>query len=148
MKKISCRFWMGIATLAMAIVWIYLGISKYGLWKEGDGPLSGFFPVVVAVVLACASIFTIRQSFKEEAPVFEKQAIYVIAGICFVLAGTWLVGLLPVLLIFYIGWLALIERMPVKTIIIATVVMTAIVYGTFAVWLKVPFPEGLLFEMI
>ena len=148
MKKINCRLWMGAATFLIAIIWIYLGVSKYGLWKAGEGPLSGFFPVVVASVLACASIFTMKQSLREEVPVFEKQAFFVIAGICFILAGTWLIGLLPVLLIFYLGWLVLVEHLPVKTIVIATIIMTAIIYGTFAVWLKVPFPEGLLFELI
>ena len=61
---------------------------------------------------------------------------------------SYLIGFLPTLLLFYIFWLRMMEKMSVRTIIIATVVMTAIVYGTFSMWLKVPFPEGLLLEMI
>ena len=65
-----------------------------------------------------------------------------------IFGASYLIGFLPTLLLFYIFWLRVMEKMPVRTIIIATVVMTAIVYGTFSMWLRVPFPEGLLLEMI
>ena len=79
---------------------------------------------------------------------YEKGAIQLAIGMLVIFGASYLIGFLPTLLLFYIFWLRVMEKMPVRTIIIATVVMTAIVYGTFSMWLRVPFPEGLLLEMI
>ena len=63
-------------------------------------------------------------------------------------AASMIFGFLPTLLVFYIFWLKVMEKLPVKTIVISTVIISAIVYGVFSVWLSVPFPEGLLLETI
>ena len=79
---------------------------------------------------------------------YDRPAIYLMIALVAIFFVSMLIGFLPTLLIFYIFWLRVMEKMPVKTIVISTVVVSAIVYGTFSVWLGVPFPEGLLFEMI
>ena len=65
-----------------------------------------------------------------------------------ILGVSYVIGFLPTLLVFYIFWLRVMEKMSWRSIVIATIVMTVIVYGTFSLWLRVPFPKGLLLEMI
>ena len=147
-KKFNSKSVVALACIAIAVVWMYLGITKYGLWDPKEGPLSGFFPTIIGGVLLISSALYFIRSFSMEGAKYEKGAIQLAIGMLVIFGASYLIGFLPTLLLFYIFWLRVMEKMPVRTIIIATVVMTAIVYGTFSMWLKVPFPEGLLFEMI
>lgn len=147
-KKFNSKSVVALACIAIAVVWMYLGITKYGLWDPKEGPLSGFFPTIIGGVLLISSALYFIRSFSMEGAKYEKGAIQLAIGMLVIFGVSYLIGFLPTLLLFYIFWLRVMEKMSVRTIIIATVVMTAIVYGTFSMWLKVPFPEGLLFEMI
>lgn len=147
-KKFNSKSVVALACIAIAVVWMYLGITKYGLWDPKEGPLSGFFPTIIGGVLLISSALYFIRSFSMEGAKYEKGAIQLAIGMLVIFGMSYLIGFLPTLLLFYIFWLRMMEKMSVRTIIIATVVMTAIVYGTFSMWLKVPFPEGLLLEMI
>lgn len=147
-KKFNSKSVVALACIAIAVVWMYLGITKYGLWDPKEGPLSGFFPTIIGGVLLISSALYFIRSFSMEGAKYEKGAIQLAIGMLVIFGASYLIGFLPTLLLFYIFWLRVMEKMPVRTIIIATVVMTAIVYGTFSMWLRVPFPEGLLLEMI
>lgn len=147
-KKFNSKSVVALACIAIAVVWMYLGITKYGLWDPKEGPLSGFFPTIIGGVLLISSALYFIRSFSMEGAKYEKDAIQLAIGMLVIFGVSYLIGFLPTLLLFYIFWLRMMEKMSVRTIIIATVVMTAIVYGTFSMWLKVPFPEGLLLEMI
>ena len=147
-KKFNSKSVVALACIAIAVVWMYLGITKYGLWDPKEGPLSGFFPTIIGGVLLISSALYFIRSFSMEGAKYEKGAIQLAIGMLVIFGVSYLIGFLPTLLLFYIFWLRMMEKMSVRTSIIATVVMTAIVYGTFSMWLKVPFPEGLLLEMI
>ena len=147
-KKFNSKSVVALACIAIAVVWMYLGITKYGLWDPKEGPLSGFFPTIIGGVLLISSVLYFIRSFSMEGAKYEKGAIQLAIGMLVIFGVSYLIGFLPTLLLFYIFWLRMMEKMSVRTSIIATVVMTAIVYGTFSMWLKVPFPEGLLLEMI
>ena len=147
-KKFNSKSVVALACIAIAVVWMYLGITKYGLWDPKEGPLSGFFPTIIGGVLLISSALYFIRSFSMEGAKYEKGAIQLAIGMLVIFGASYLIGFLPTLLLFYIFWLRVMEKMPVRTIIIATVVMTAIVYGTFSMWLRVPFHEGLLLEMI
>ena len=147
-KKFNSKSVVALACIAIAVVWMYLGITQYGLWDPKEGPLSGFFPTIIGGVLLISSAIYFIRSFSMEGAKYEKGAIQLAIGMLVIFGASYLIGFLPTLLLFYIFWLRVMEKMPVRTIIIATVVMTAIVYGTFSMWLRVPFPEGLLLEMI
>ena len=147
-KKFNSKSVVALACIAIAVVWMYLGITKYGLWDPKEGPLSGFFPTIIGGVLLISSALYFIRSFSMEGAKYEKGAIQLAIGMLVIFGVSYLIGFMPTLLLFYIFLLRMMEKMSVRTIIIATVVMTAIVYGTFSMWLNVPFPEGLLLEMI
>ena len=83
-----------------------------------------------------------------ESAKIEKNAIQLIIGMLAILGVSYIIGFLPALLVFYIFWLRVMEKMPWRSIAVAAAVMIVIVYGTFSLWLRVPFPKGLLFESI
>ena len=45
-------------------------------------------------------------------------------------------------------WLKLVEKTPWKTTIIILLFLMALVIGVFVLWLGVPFPEGLIMDLI
>ena len=148
MKKFNSKSLIALILIVIAVVWMYLGITKYGLWDPKNGPMSGFFPTIVGGVLLLASIVYFIRSFSMGPTKYDRSALYLMIALVAIFFLSMLIGFQPTLLIFYIFWLRGMEKMPVKTIVISTLVVGAIVYGTFSVWLGVPFPEGLLFEMI
>lgn len=148
MKKFNSKSLIALVLMAIAVVWIYLGVTEYGLWDPKNGPMSGFFPTIVGGVLLLASIVYLIKSFSMGPTKYDRSALYLMIAMVVIFVASMLIGFLPTLLIFYIFWLKVMEKMPLKTIVISTIVVGAIVYGVFSVWLGVPFPEGLLFEMI
>lgn len=147
-KRFNSKSVIALAFILIAVVWVYLGVTKYGLWDQKEGPMSGFFPAIVGGVLLVASLIYFFRSFSLESAKIEKSAIQLIIGMLAILGVSYIIGFLPALLVFYIFWLRVMEKMPWRSIAVAAVVMIVIVYGTFSLWLRVPFPKGLLFELI
>jgi hypothetical protein len=147
-KRFNSKSVIALAFILIAVVWVYLGVTKYGLWDQKEGPMSGFFPAIVGGVLLVASLIYFFRSFSLESAKIEKNAIQLIIGMLAILGVSYIIGFLPALLVFYIFWLRVMEKMPWRSIAVAAAVMIVIVYGTFSLWLRVPFPKGLLFESI
>lgn len=147
-KRFNSKSVIALAFILIAVVWVYLGVTKYGLWAQKEGPMSGFFPAIVGGVLLVASLIYFFRSFSLESAKIEKSAIQLIIGMLAILGVSYIIGFLPALLAFYIFWLRVMEKMPWRSIAVAAAVMIVIVYGTFSLWLRVPFPKGLLFESI
>lgn len=147
-KRFNSKSVIALAFILIAVVWVYLGVTKYGLWDQKEGPMSGFFPAIVGGVLLIASLIYFFRSFSLESAKIEKSAIRLIIGMLAILGVSYIIGFLPALLVFYIFWLRVMKKMPWRSIAVAAVVMIVIVYGTFSLWLRVPFPKGLLVEWI
>ncbi len=148
MKKINSRTVIALCAVVLSIIWIYLGITKYGLWDENKGPLPGLFPTGIAAVMLVTGIVGAIQSLKEKQAVYKREAFEVIAALVLLLVASYTIGMLPSLLIFFVLWQIFIEKVPKRTVIISTLVLSAIVLGVFVFWLKVPFEKGVLFEFI
>ena len=74
-KKFNSKSVIALACIAIAVVWMYLGITKYGLWDPKEGPLSGFFPTINGGVLLISSALYFIRSFSMEGAKYEKGAI-------------------------------------------------------------------------
>lgn len=143
------NFLFPMATTVMAIVWVYKGLFEYGLWDEAARcPADGLFPVLIGSTLLVSSVINLVSSFKEDAIIFEKKALILLAALALIYILTPYLGFLPTIFVYYVLWLRLFAKVTWKNTIIATVVMFVIVYGTFSLWLKVPFPVGMIFEML
>lgn len=148
MNKIGTKQIIPSITALMGIVFLVVGVTQLGFWDSTEGPMPGFFPTIVAIVMVLTSILAFIQSLKEkDKPEYKKNEILVIlAGIC-IFAVTFVIGLLPTCIVFVITWLKFFEKESWKNIIIVTLVVAAIAIGVFGMWLGIQFPMG-IFEYL
>jgi hypothetical protein len=147
-RKITSQMIIPVVTALIAVVFIYLGITKYGFMHPVRGPLPGFFPTIIGFVLLAVSVLAFIGSLKEERVQFALENFYPALGVVAILLATFVIGMLPSLAIFVILWLRFYEKYSWKTTLIGFAVVMAIVIGAFVLWLGVPFPKGIIYEMI
>lgn len=148
MKKFGTKQIIPLAMAAIGVIFAGIGFIQLGFWNSVDGPMPGFFPSIMAIVMVFASILSFVQSLKEEGkPEYKKEELLVIGAGAGIFAATFVIGLLPTIFIFVILWLKLFEKESWKNIIIVLLVVAAIAIGVFYLWLGVQFPMG-LFEYI
>ena len=136
-----------LATDRIGVVFAVIGFTQLGFWDKEPQP--GFFPSIIAIVLVIASIAAFFQTLREEGqPNYNKNELLVILGGLSLIAGTFLVGLIPMVFFYVLFWLKVIEKgTPWKDIIIIELIVAVIVLGVFAGWLQVQFPWG-MFDML
>ena len=138
MKRFGSKQLIPIAMALMGVVFAVVGFTQLGFWDKE--PKAGFFPSIIAVVMVISSVAAFFQTLKEEdKPQYNKNELLVIAGGAGVIAGSFIIGMIPM-----IFWLLVIEKgTPILHIIIIEAIVAVIVLGVFAGWLQVQFPWGL-----
>jgi hypothetical protein len=146
MRIIKNKTLIPVCSGILAIFWFFYGITHYGFWDELKGPMPGFVPSLIAMVLFLISVFGVIQSFREKdtKKTLESWTILLAAFITFGIV--FLIGMIPALMVFVFVWLKFYEKTGWKNTFIILLVSFSIAYGVFVVWLEVPFPRGLLFE--
>ncbi|MBS6398312.1 MAG: tripartite tricarboxylate transporter TctB family protein [Clostridiales bacterium] len=146
MKKFGSKQLIPIITALIGVVFAYIGFTQLGFWDKEPQP--GFFPSIIAIVMVISSIAAFFQTLKEEGqPEYNKHEITVILGGLSIILGSFLVGMIPMLFLYVLFWLKVVEKgTPWKHVIIIEAIIAVIVLGVFAGWLQVQFPWG-LFEM-
>ncbi len=148
MKKMSMRQLLPIIAALFGSVFAIVGFLQLGFWNKVDGPMPGFFPSIMAVVMVVTSILAFLQSLDEEKKTeYKKEEILVIMAGVGIFAVTFLIGLLPTLFLYVILWLKIFEKESWKNTILVLMVTAAISIGVFYLWLGVQFPMG-VFEYI
>jgi hypothetical protein len=147
-RRIDTRQMLPAIFIIVSCVWIYTGMTQFGFWNPLKGGTPAFIPIIIATVLLIASSVMLLKSFKkEEKPVYTPLC-FVLLLLCLAIIGlTKLLGFLPSLLLFVLLWLKLVEKAPWKGTLVVSACLAAIGYGLFQVWLRVPFPKGLLLEL-
>ncbi len=147
MKGINIKTIFPLATALVAAMFIYNGFAVFGFWDDTKGPLGGFFPAIMGIVLLIVSIVAFVFSFKEEKPHFPKEDLLTIAGPLAVIGSTFIIGFFPSIFLYLFFWLRLVEKTSVKSALKFTLSVGIVAYLVFSVWLKVNFPMG-LFELL
>lgn len=137
-----------ISTAVIGLVFLVLGFGTYGFWHETSGPLPGFFPAIIGIVLVAISVIAVVQSLKDEAQPIPLRNWFPAIATLLIILMTFVIGMLPSLGLFLILWIRFYEKYPWKTTIITTTVILAIVVGVFMYWLNVPFPKGFILDAI
>ena len=137
-----------LATAVMAGVFIWLGLTQYGFWSDSKGPMSGFFPVVIASALLLVSVVSFVQSLSEKKPVLPGVNWLAPLSVVLIIGATLLIGMVPSLAVYAVVWLRYFEKFSWRVTLITTVWIMAVVIGCFVLWLGVPFPQGMIYEAI
>lgn len=129
--------------IALGMLFVYIGFFKLGFWI--DGPQPGFFPSIMAIVMIIAGVSSFILSFKEEgdAKYFKDEIIVILGGVG-IFVGTFIIGLVPTLIVYLLVWLRIFEKTNWKTTIIIMAIALFITVGVFGQWLGIKFPMGLL----
>ena len=147
MNRITTRVLLPGITILLGLLWLFVGVVHYGWWSDGR-PASGFFPSLVGILLAVTSVLALGNELKRKDPVFTILHGYPILAALGVVLGALLIGFFPALGLYLFGWLKWYERYRVRFSLAATVVTVGAMYGVFALWLRVPFPRGLILRWI
>lgn len=148
MNKLNTKFIIPIATAVVSIIFIYLGITKYGFWQNGKGPMSGFYPILISIALLFTSILAFLQAFHEKVPAFPKENWLVALSVVLIITASYLIGMIPSVLIFILVWVRYVEKFPWKTAIATMLFIGCIAIGIFVLWLDVQFPKGILLQAV
>ena len=137
--KFDSRAFVPIATAILSLVFIGVGLNKFGFW---DGQP---FPTIIAVVLFATSLMCLVQELRsnQASPSYNKNELLVILGAGGVIVGCWVIGLIPSCLLYLLLWLKAVERTPWKVVILIEVFMAVLIIGVFVIWMQVQFPMGL-----
>ncbi|MFV0502812.1 MAG: tripartite tricarboxylate transporter TctB family protein [Lachnospirales bacterium] len=135
---------VSVFMLLIGITFAYIGY-QLGFWNKE--PLPGFFPCIISIVMILASIAAFYQTLGDEKPEYNKNELMVIAGGSTIIIGTFIVGLIPMVIIYIVFWLKIIEKTNWKNIFIILAIVLFIVLGIFVGWLQIRFPWG-LFEIL
>jgi len=138
--------------IVMSVVWIYIGLTKFGYFDKMNGGTPGFLPITCAAIMLVASIAELlsllRNGSEDEAPHFNRNCILFFL-LCFgIVALSYLIGLLLSMIIFVFIWLKFVEKCSWKSTLIVLAINIAIGYGVFQLALGVPFPQGLIYTTI
>ena len=139
MKRFGSKQLIPIAMALMGVVFVVVGFTQLGFWDKE--PKAGFFPSIIAVVMVISSVAAFFLTLKAQ---YNKNELLVIAGGAGVIAGSFIIGMIPMIFLYVLFWLLVIEKgTPILHIIIIEAIVAVIVLGVFAGWLQVQFPWGL-----
>lgn len=147
--------------MVASILWIVMGVGEYGIWA-GQAPGGGLFPVIGGgIVLICCLVDILMRVVKKQpingtryegkdqhimlgwVPRILRPLAVVIYGFICLLVLVYF-GFLPCSFLTCLIWLIFISRRTVVRSVITTVLVSAVLYGIFVLWLNIPFPKGLL----
>ena len=147
MKRLNARAVFPVITLLLGLLWLSLGLTQYGWWISGRAQ-SGFFPSLVGGFLIFVSILAIIAEIREEKAHFIVGYLHPVLAAVGMVVLALLIGFFPALVIYLFGWLKWYEKYDLRIAGITTVITAAFMYGVFHMWLRVPFPTGILIELL
>ncbi len=145
MKNFSSKQVLPLILGGIGLLFAYVGFFELKFWSNSEGPMPGFFPTIMAIVMVIFSILSFFQSLKEvEQTKYKKEELLVIAAALGIFLFTFFIGLLPSLIIYVILWLKFFEKESVLNIVKVLAVVLFIAIGVFYCWLGIQFPLGIL----
>ena len=105
-------------------------------------------PVLVGGFLVFVGILDLIQAKKYEEPTFDRQNWLLVICVLLVIAGHYIIGVLPGGFILAFCWLKFKERYSWKTTLITMIFLMVLVIGVFVIWLDIPFEFGIVGELL
>ena len=147
--KIPSKILVPLVTLAIGILFASIAFGQYGFWDSASmKPTKGFFPAIVSVGLIALSILAFINGLKSPNAEFKLINWYVPLAVLLIIAATYVIGMIPSLLLFVFLWLKVYEKQSWPTTLIALAIVAFIVIGCFRMWLDIQFPIGFIGELI
>ena len=147
--KIPTKVIVPVVTCAIGILFASIAFGQYGFWDSvAMKPTKGFFPGIISIGLIALSVLAFINGLKSPTAEFILINWYVPLAVLLIIAATYVIGMIPSLLIFVLLWLKVYEKQSWTTTIIALLIVSFIVIGCFRIWLDIQFPIGFIGELI
>ena len=147
--KIPTKVIVPVVTCAIGILFASIAFGQYGFWDSvAMKPTKGFFPGIISIGLIALSVLAFINGLKSPTAEFRLINWYVPLAVLLIIAATYVIGMIPSLLIFVFLWLKVYEKQSWTTTIIALLIVSFIVIGCFRIWLDIQFPIGVIGELI
>ena len=147
--KIPTKVIVPVVTCAIGILFASIAFGQYGFWDSvAMKPTKGFFPGIISIGLIALSVLAFINGLKSPTAEFRLINWYVPLAVLLIIAATYVIGMIPSLLIFVLLWLQVYEKQSWTTTIIALLIVSFIVIGCFRIWLDIQFPIGFIGELI
>ena len=147
--KIPTKVIIPVVTCAIGILFASIAFGQYGFWDSvAMKPTKGFFPGIISIGLIALSVLAFVNGLKSPTAEFRLINWYVPLAVLLIIAATYVIGMIPSLLIFVFLWLKVYEKQTWTTTIIALLIVSFIVIGCFRIWLDIQFPIGFIGELI
>ncbi len=147
--RIPSKILVPLLALAVGILFASISFGQYGFWNsEAMKPTKGFFPGIISVGLIALSVLALVNGIKSPTAEFRLINWYVPLAVVAIIAATYVIGMIPSLLIFVLLWLKVYEKQSWVTTLIALAIVSFIVIGCFRIWLDIQFPIGFIGELI
>ena len=147
--KIPTKVIVPVVACAIGILFASIAFGQYGFWDSvAMKPTKGFFPGIISIGLIALSVLAFINGLKSPTAEFRLINWYVPLAVLLIIAATYVIGMIPSLLIFVFLWLKVYEKQSWTTTIIALLIVSFIVIGCFRIWLDIQFPIGFIGELI
>ena len=147
--KIPTKVIVPVVTCAIGILFASIAFGQYGFWDSvAMKPTKGFFPGIISIGLIALSVLAFINGLKSPTAEFRLINWYVPLAVLLIIAATYVIGMIPSLLIFVLLWLKVYEKQSWTTTISALLIVSFIVIGCFRIWLDIQFPIGFIGELI
>lgn len=136
-----------VFAVVMGLFWVVMAFD-YRLWVR-RGPGGGFFPLIGGALAVIFSLLYLYGEFKKPtAAEINVKFLYPILAVLGVLIGSYVIGLIPCMLLYIFLWLWRYEKYPLSTCIYVSAGTIVALYLVFVTWLSVPLPVGWLGQAV
>ena len=147
--KIPSKILVPIVTLAIGVLFAVISFGQYGFWDStAMKPTKGFFPGIISVALIALSVLAFINGLKSPNAEFKLINWYVPAAVLLIIGSTYVIGMIPSLLIFVFLWLKVYEKQSWVTTLVSLAIVAFIVIGCFIICFDIQFPIGFIGELI
>ena len=132
-----------VGLIAVGIYWCVMSV-EYGLWVR-KGPGGGFLSMVAGLLTIIIGLFVLKENWKtEDKGKFNPKVIIPIGVMVAMAVGSKLIGLIGAIMVYLFCWLKFYSKANTKLTVLVTIICPTIIYAIFVMWLKVPFPTGII----
>lgn len=135
------------STLIGVFIAIYT-LANYELFKPAQGPGPGLLPFALSVLLALIGVIDFFKKRKAPEPELKKDNWLIVLCVGLILALSYVIGMIPCVLIFAFWWIKIKEKCSWLTTIITMAIIFILAVPVFQIWMDVPYPTGIIYEML
>ena len=138
-----------VICIIAGLAYMLTGIFRYGVWK-GITINAGFMPLFCGSIITLLGVLMLISKVKKgvRAEKFDMRALYPVGAMILILICNYFTGLIGACFVVALIWLRFVEKFSWKSSVIAAVILLIATYGIFRMWLNVPFPKGIIGEML